>query len=62
VVAVGRVEEKPVVRDGLVVVRPVCVLCATFDHRVIDGRLAGRLARAVVGYLGDPGRWEGIRD
>lgn len=62
VVAVGRVEDKPVVRDGLVVVRPVCVLCATFDHRVMDGRLAGRVARAVVGYLADPARCEGAGD
>jgi pyruvate/2-oxoglutarate dehydrogenase complex dihydrolipoamide acyltransferase (E2) component len=34
---VGRVVERPVVRDGRVVVAPVLRLSLTFDHRVIDG-------------------------
>lgn len=34
---VGRVVERPVVRDGHVVVAPVLRLSLTFDHRVIDG-------------------------
>lgn len=33
----GRVVERPVVRDGQVVVAPVLRLSLTFDHRVIDG-------------------------
>lgn len=58
VLSVGKVEEKPVVRDGQIVIRPICVLCATFDHRVMDGYLAGRLARFIVKYLSDPARHE----
>jgi pyruvate/2-oxoglutarate dehydrogenase complex dihydrolipoamide acyltransferase (E2) component len=57
-VAVGKVEEKPVVRDGQVVIRPICVLGVTLDHRVIDGFLAAKLAKFVKGYLADPGRYE----
>lgn len=34
---VGRIVERPVVRDGHVVVAPVMRLSLTFDHRVIDG-------------------------
>ncbi|GLZ40811.1 2-oxo acid dehydrogenase subunit E2 [Actinokineospora sp. NBRC 105648] len=34
---VGRVVDRPVVRDGAVVVAPVLRLSLTFDHRVIDG-------------------------
>jgi pyruvate/2-oxoglutarate dehydrogenase complex dihydrolipoamide acyltransferase (E2) component len=33
----GRVVNRPVARDGEVVVAPVMRLCLTFDHRVIDG-------------------------
>jgi pyruvate dehydrogenase E2 component (dihydrolipoamide acetyltransferase) len=58
IVSVGKVEEKPVVRDGSIVVRPMCVLCATLDHRVMDGYLAAKLAKFVRRYLADPGRHE----
>jgi pyruvate/2-oxoglutarate dehydrogenase complex dihydrolipoamide acyltransferase (E2) component len=34
---VGRVADRPVARDGQVVIAPVMRLCLTFDHRVIDG-------------------------
>ncbi|MFE0777756.1 2-oxo acid dehydrogenase subunit E2 [Streptomyces sp. NPDC058861] len=34
---VGRIADRPVVRDGAVVVAPVLRLSLTFDHRVIDG-------------------------
>jgi len=57
-VCIGRLEDKPVVRDGNVVVRPVCVLTATFDHRVMDGCTAGKMAAAVVDYLADPEKFE----
>jgi pyruvate/2-oxoglutarate dehydrogenase complex dihydrolipoamide acyltransferase (E2) component len=36
-VGLGRVVERPVVRDGAVVVAPVMRLSLAFDHRVIDG-------------------------
>lgn len=42
--AVGAIREKAVVVDGEVAVRPVVVLVATADHRVVDGAHAGRLA------------------
>ncbi|MBM4352682.1 MAG: hypothetical protein FJ109_02635 [Deltaproteobacteria bacterium] len=57
-VAVGRIEDKPVVRDGPagkeIVIRPMCVLSCTFDHRVMDGFLGGKLARFVEDYFNDP--------
>ncbi|KAB8169951.1 acyltransferase [Streptomyces sp. 3MP-14] len=37
----GRVVERPVVRDGQIVVAPVMRLNLAFDHRVIDGAEAG---------------------
>lgn len=58
VISVGRVEDRPVVRAGQVVACPMLVLCATFDHRVMDGLMAGKLAKFVVRYLSDPARRE----
>ncbi len=60
ILSVGKVEDRPVVRDGAIVIRPICVLCATFDHRVMDGLVAGRLARFMTQYLGDPAKYEGF--
>jgi pyruvate/2-oxoglutarate dehydrogenase complex dihydrolipoamide acyltransferase (E2) component len=57
-VAVGKVEPRPVVREGSIVVRPMCTLCGTFDHRIMDGYMAGKLAKFVTRYLSDPERYE----
>ncbi len=53
-IAMGRVEDKPVVRDGAVVVRPMLPVTGTFDHRLVDGEQIGRLASAVGRYLEKP--------
>jgi pyruvate dehydrogenase E2 component (dihydrolipoamide acetyltransferase) len=53
-VLVPEVRERPWVVDGRVVARPVLRLCATFDHRVIDGWQAGQLSRTVRDALTDP--------
>jgi pyruvate dehydrogenase E2 component (dihydrolipoamide acetyltransferase) len=46
ILAVGRLQEKAVVRNGTIVARTMMPLALSFDHRVIDGALAGRfLAR-----------------
>jgi pyruvate dehydrogenase E2 component (dihydrolipoamide acetyltransferase) len=58
VVAVGKVEDRPVAREGNVVIRPMCTLGVTFDHRIMDGLLAAKLAKVVVRYLSDPGVYE----
>jgi pyruvate/2-oxoglutarate dehydrogenase complex dihydrolipoamide acyltransferase (E2) component len=51
---VTAVKERPVAKDGEVFARPVLRLCATFDHRVIDGAAAGRLARAITALVQNP--------
>jgi pyruvate/2-oxoglutarate dehydrogenase complex dihydrolipoamide acyltransferase (E2) component len=33
----GGIRERPVVRDGAVVVRPTVQACLTYDHRIVDG-------------------------
>ncbi len=55
---VSEVAEKPVVRDGEIVARPMLTMSATMDHRYLDGSHAARLARSVRGYLEDPRAYE----
>lgn len=46
ILAVGRLQEKAIVQNGKIVARTMLPLALSFDHRVIDGALAGRfLAR-----------------
>lgn len=45
--SVGAVRDRPVAEDGAVVVRPVVVLVATGDHRLVDGSHAARLTEIV---------------
>ncbi|WP_410667938.1 2-oxo acid dehydrogenase subunit E2 [Amycolatopsis sp. cmx-4-68] len=55
---VGRVAERPVVRDGRVAVAPVMRLNLAFDHRVIDGAEAADVLTALrdrlEGFAGPP--------
>ena len=41
ILAVGKIEEKAIVRDGAIIVQPRMPLALSFDHRLIDGALAG---------------------
>ena len=47
VIVLGKIEEKPVVRNGQIVVRTILPLTGTFDHRIVDGMQIGKLARAI---------------
>lgn len=51
---IGQVEDRAVVRDGQVVVRPILPLTGTFDHRVIDGVHGARFSRTLQRILLDP--------
>jgi pyruvate/2-oxoglutarate dehydrogenase complex dihydrolipoamide acyltransferase (E2) component len=51
---ITEVKERPCVVDGRVVPRSVLRLCATFDHRIIDGFSAGKLAREIRGLIEKP--------
>jgi pyruvate dehydrogenase E2 component (dihydrolipoamide acetyltransferase) len=51
ILGVHRIDERPVVRDGEVVVRLMGNISVTFDHRVIDGKRAAEFGLAVIGRL-----------
>jgi pyruvate dehydrogenase E2 component (dihydrolipoamide acetyltransferase) len=47
ILGVGRIIEKPVAREGAVVVRPMVALSLSFDHRIVDGAPAGRFLQRI---------------
>ena len=47
IVTVSGVLDRPVVRDGEIVVRPMMPLTLTFDHAVVDGAPAARFAETL---------------
>jgi pyruvate dehydrogenase E2 component (dihydrolipoamide acetyltransferase) len=54
ILGMGRVQDKPVVRDGQIVVRKILPLALSFDHRVADGADAARFVNELARYLSDP--------
>jgi pyruvate dehydrogenase E2 component (dihydrolipoamide acetyltransferase) len=55
ILGAGAIAEKPVVRDGQIVIRPMAKISLTFDHRVIDGATAGKFLATVTELLHKPG-------
>jgi pyruvate/2-oxoglutarate dehydrogenase complex dihydrolipoamide acyltransferase (E2) component len=51
ILSIGRVAERPVVRDGKVETAPVGYVSVTFDHRVVDGSRAAEFGLAVIQRL-----------
>jgi 2-oxoglutarate dehydrogenase E2 component (dihydrolipoamide succinyltransferase) len=56
VLGLHRIEDRPVVRDGQVVVRPMMYLALSYDHRLIDGREAVTFLKIVKEAIEDPTR------
>jgi pyruvate dehydrogenase E2 component (dihydrolipoamide acetyltransferase) len=54
ILSLGRIADRPVVRDGHVVVRPMGYVALTFDHRVVDGARAAEFGLAVIRRLEQP--------
>ena len=54
IVGVNRVAERPVVRDGQVVVRKMMNLSSSFDHRIVDGWEAASFIQKIKAYLEQP--------
>ena len=51
---VGKIEDEPVVRDSQIVIRPMMAISLTFDHRLIDGALAGEFRKRFKALLEAP--------
>ena len=54
ILGMHKIEDRPVVVDGEVVVRPMMYLALSYDHRLIDGADAARFLRQLVEVLENP--------
>ena len=56
VLGLHRIEDRPVVRDGQIVIRPMMYLALSYDHRIVDGREAVTFLVRVKEAIEDPAR------
>ena len=56
VLGLHRIEDRPVVRDGQIVIRPMMYLALSYDHRLIDGREAVTALKIIKEAIEDPTR------
>lgn len=54
ILGIGRIAEKPVVKNGEIVVAPVLAVSLSFDHRMIDGATAQNALNQIKRLLNDP--------
>jgi len=54
ILGVGRIQPKPVVRDGEIVVRQMWTLSLVFDHRLVDGAPAARFLQRIKQLIENP--------
>jgi 2-oxoglutarate dehydrogenase E2 component (dihydrolipoamide succinyltransferase) len=56
ILGMHKIQERPVVVDGAVTIRPMMYLALTYDHRLIDGREAVQFLVHIKDQLEDPAR------
>jgi 2-oxoglutarate dehydrogenase E2 component (dihydrolipoamide succinyltransferase) len=56
VLGLHAIQERPVARDGNVVIRPMMYVALTYDHRVVDGREAVSFLKRVKDVMENPAR------
>jgi 2-oxoglutarate dehydrogenase E2 component (dihydrolipoamide succinyltransferase) len=56
ILGMHKIQERPMVVNGEIKIRPMMYLAVTYDHRIIDGREAVQFLVAVKEALEDPGR------
>jgi pyruvate dehydrogenase E2 component (dihydrolipoamide acetyltransferase) len=54
ILAVGRIQERPVAQNGEVVVRPMLTLSVSFDHRVVDGARGAEFLDTLAELIEEP--------
>ena len=54
VLGMHAIQDRPVVRDGQVVIRPMMYLALSYDHRIIDGREAVGFLKKIKEYIEEP--------
>ncbi len=54
ILGMHRIEERPIARDGEVVIRPMMYLALSYDHRIVDGREAVQYLAQIKAFIEDP--------
>jgi len=54
ILGTGRIEDKPIAKDGKVVIRKIMPISFTYDHRVLDGAEAARFCKDLKELLENP--------
>lgn len=62
ILGVHRIKERPVVRDGAIVVGQVMLLSLSLDHRIVDGHIGAAFMYDVIESLEHPERLTGDLD
>ncbi len=56
ILGMHKIQDRPVVVDGQIVIRPMMYLALTYDHRIVDGRESVQFLVAIKEALEDPAR------
>jgi 2-oxoglutarate dehydrogenase E2 component (dihydrolipoamide succinyltransferase) len=56
ILGMHKIQERPVVENGQIVIHPMMYLALSYDHRIIDGREAVQFLVAIKELLEDPAR------
>jgi 2-oxoglutarate dehydrogenase E2 component (dihydrolipoamide succinyltransferase) len=56
ILGMHKIQERPVVEDGEIVIRPMMYLALSYDHRLIDGQEAVQFLVTIKGMIEDPAR------
>ena len=56
ILGMHKIQERPIVENGEIVIRPMMYLALSYDHRVIDGREAVQFLETIREMIEDPSR------
>jgi 2-oxoglutarate dehydrogenase E2 component (dihydrolipoamide succinyltransferase) len=56
ILGLHRIEERPIAKDGNVIIRPMMYMALTYDHRVVDGREAVQFLARIKQSIENPER------
>lgn len=56
ILGMHKIDQRPVVENGQIVIRPMMYVALSYDHRIIDGRESVTFLVAIKDYLEDPAR------
>ena len=56
ILGMHKIQDRPVVENGQIVVRPMMYLALSYDHRVVDGQCAVTFLVKVKEHIEDPRR------